>query len=95
MLAVDVVGQVGPGGHFLKQRHTMQFLTQEHFLPRLANRQTREKWLEGGGKNMADKAHESVEKILAEHKPDPLPPAAEAELERIVREVEAREAKRG
>jgi hypothetical protein len=44
---------------------------------------------------MADKAHETVEKILAEHSPDPLPPAAEAELERIVREVEAREAKRG
>jgi hypothetical protein len=44
---------------------------------------------------MADKAHETMEKILAEHKPDPLPPSAEAELERIVREVEAREAKRG
>jgi trimethylamine--corrinoid protein Co-methyltransferase len=94
-LAVDVVNQVGPGGHFLKARHTMQFLTREHFLPRLANRQTREKWLEGGGKDMADRAHESVEKILAEHKPEPLPAAAEAELERIVREVEAREAKRG
>jgi trimethylamine--corrinoid protein Co-methyltransferase len=94
-LAVEVVGQVGPGGHFLKQRHTMQFLQQEHFLPKLANRQTREKWLEGGGKNMADKARESVQKILAEHKPDPLPAAAEAELERIVREVEAREAERG
>jgi trimethylamine--corrinoid protein Co-methyltransferase len=94
-LAVEVVNQVGPGGHFLKQRHTMQFLQQEHFLPRLANRQTREKWLEGGGKSMADRAHESVEKILSEHKPDPLPAAAEAELERIVREVEAREAKRG
>ena len=94
-LAVDVVNQVGPGGHFLKQRHTMQFLTGEHFLPKLANRQTREKWLESGGKNMADKARESVEKILAEHKPDPLPPTAEAELVRIVREVEAREAKRG
>jgi trimethylamine--corrinoid protein Co-methyltransferase len=94
-LAVDVVNQVGPGGHFLKARHTMQFLTGEHFLPKLANRQTREKWLESGGKSMADKAHETMEKILAEHKPDPLPPSAEAELERIVREVEAREAKRG
>jgi trimethylamine--corrinoid protein Co-methyltransferase len=94
-LAVEVVNQVGPGGHFLKARHTMQFLTREHFLPKLASRQTREKWLESGGKNMADKAHESVQKILAEHKPDPLPAAAEAELERIVREVEAREAKRG
>jgi trimethylamine--corrinoid protein Co-methyltransferase len=94
-LAVEVVNQVGPGGHFLKARHTMQFLTEEHFLPKLANRQTREKWLEAGGRSMADKAHETVARILAVHKPDPLPAGAEAELERIVREVEAREAKRG
>jgi len=97
-LAVEVIGAVGPGGHFLKQRHTMQFLGKEHFLPRLANRQTREKWLETGSRTMADKARELTEKILAEHKPLPLPAAAEAELERIVREVEARvsrEAKKG
>jgi trimethylamine--corrinoid protein Co-methyltransferase len=94
-LAVKVIDQVGPGGHFLKQRHTLQYLTGEHFLPRLASRQTREKWLEGGARSMADRAHETVEKLLAEHKPEPLPASAEAELERIVREVEAREAKRG
>jgi trimethylamine--corrinoid protein Co-methyltransferase len=92
-LAVDVIARVGPGGHFLKQRHTLRFLGKEHFLPHLADRQTREKWLEGGGKTMADQAHELSQKILAEHRPDPLPAAAEAELERIVREVEAREAR--
>jgi trimethylamine--corrinoid protein Co-methyltransferase len=94
-LAVELIGKVGPGGHFLKQRHTLQFLSGEHFLPRLASRQTREKWLEGGAKSMADRAYETVEKLLAEHKVQPLPAASEAELERIVREVEAREAKRG
>jgi len=42
---------------------------------------------------MVDKAHETVEKILAEHQPDPLPDGVQAELERIVREVEQRESK--
>jgi len=91
-LAVDVAARVGPGGHYLKQRHTMQFIKEEHFLPLLANRQTRDKWEETGSKSMADKAHEKVQQILAEHHPDQLPDNAEAELLRIVREVEQREA---
>ncbi|MBN1836725.1 MAG: trimethylamine methyltransferase family protein, partial [Spirochaetales bacterium] len=93
-LATGVVAQVGPGGHFLKQKHTMQFVQPEHFLPRLANRQTRERWLDAGAKSMVDRAREEVERILAEHQVEPLPAQVEAELERIVREVEAREAKR-
>jgi len=87
-LALDVIDRVGPGGHYLGQRHTMQFLQREQFIPRLSDRQTREKWAEAGGKSMADRAHERVAQILAEHQPDPLPTAVEAELERIVREVE-------
>ena len=35
-LATDVIHKVGPGGHFLGQRHTMQFVEGEHFLPPLA-----------------------------------------------------------
>jgi trimethylamine--corrinoid protein Co-methyltransferase len=90
-LAVDVVDQVGPGGHFLSQRHTMQFLEKEHFLPSLSDRQTRERWEEAGSEGVADRAHREVAQILAEHQVTPLPDNVEAELERIVREVEARE----
>jgi len=93
-LATGIVAQVGPGGHFLKQRHTMQFVQSEHFLPKLASRQTRERWMDGGAKTMVDRAREEVLRILAEHRVEPLPPEVEAELERIVREVEAREAGR-
>ncbi len=92
-LALNVIDAVGPGGHYLGQRHTMQFLEDEHFIPSLSDRQTREKWAEAGGKGMADRAHERVERILAEHQVDPLGSDVEAELERIVRQVEAREVK--
>ncbi len=92
-LALGVIDAVGPGGHFLGQRHTMQFLKGEQFIPLLSDRQTREKWEEAGGKGMAERAHERVEQILAEHQVDPLDADVEAELERIVREVEEREAK--
>lgn len=90
-LAVDVIDEVGPGGHFLKQKHTMQFLQSEHFLPLLASRQTRERWQQTGSRTMADKAHERVDRLLADHEVEPLSDKEQSELERIVREVEQRE----
>lgn len=93
-LALDVIDRVGPGGHYLGQRHTMQFLEQEQFIPWLSDRQTREKWDEAGAKGVVERAHERVEQILAEHQVDSLDAGVEAELERIVRGVEEREAKK-
>jgi trimethylamine--corrinoid protein Co-methyltransferase len=92
-LALSVIDRVGPGGHYLGQRHTMQFLQREQFIPSLSDRLTREKWEELGAKEMAEQAHEKVEQILAEHQVLPLDASVEAELERIVREVAEREAK--
>jgi trimethylamine--corrinoid protein Co-methyltransferase len=93
-LAVDVTGKVGPGGHYLKERHTLQFIEQEHFMPLLADRQTRERWESAGSRSMVDKAAEKVQDILHNHKVDPLSSEQDAELERIAREVEIRESKR-
>ncbi len=93
-LGVHVAQAVGPGGHYLNQRHTMEFIRQEHFMPQLADRQIRERWEASGKKNMVAKAQETVAKILAEHEVAPLPDGVEEELKRIVREVEEREEKR-
>jgi trimethylamine--corrinoid protein Co-methyltransferase len=93
-LATGVIDSVGPGGHFLGQRHTMQFVESEHFLPLLSDRRTRDLWTQAGGKGMADLAHERVQQILAEHEVEPLDGDVETELERIVREVEERESNR-
>jgi trimethylamine--corrinoid protein Co-methyltransferase len=92
-LAKGVIHTVGPGGHFLKQRHTMQFLRAEHFLPLLASRQTRERWEQAGSRSMVDQAQGRAEQLLAEHTVEALPASMEAELERIIRDVEKREAK--
>ena len=93
-LGVQLAQTVGPGGHYLNQRHTMQFIRQEQFMPLLADRQIRERWEAAGEKNMVAKAHDTVEQILAEHHVDPLPEGTEEELKRIVREIEKREEKR-
>jgi len=89
-LAVDLVDKVGPGGHFLSQKHTMKYLKQEHFLPKLSDRDSYEVWTEKGKRSIYERAKERVKKILAEHQPLPLDAAVEKELVAIVQDVEKR-----
>lgn len=93
-LALDVIHKVGPGGHFLGQRHTMQFLRKEHYLPQISPRQTRDQWVESGSQTTVELAYEKAQSILSDHKVEPLDPNVEAELERIVEEVDTRERKK-
>ncbi len=87
-LAVDIIDKVGPGGHFLNQKHTMKYLKQEHFLPKLSDRDSYEVWTEKGKRSIHEKAKDRVKKILAEHEPLPLDSAVEKELLAIIKEVE-------
>jgi len=89
-MGVDVIDKVGPGGHFLNQKHTMKHLREEHFLPKLTDRDSHELWVEKGKRAIHERAREEVKRILAEHKPLPLEPDVEKELLGIVREVEKR-----
>ncbi len=90
-LAVSVIESVGPGGNYLGERHTMDYLLKEQYMPSFSDRQTREDWLiRSDGKSGWERAKDEVRRILAEHNPPTLDSNVEAELERIVKEVEAR-----
>jgi trimethylamine--corrinoid protein Co-methyltransferase len=90
-LALDIIDRVGPGGHFLNQKHTMKYLKEEHFLPKLTDRDSHELWIEKGKRAIHERARDEVKRILAEHKPLGLDSAVEKELWGIVKEVEKRE----
>ena len=90
-IGLDIIHKVGPGGHFLNQKHTMKHLREEHFLPKLSDRDSHESWVEKGKKAVHEKAREHVKQILAEHKPASLDPAVEGALMDIVRDIERRE----
>ncbi|MEM2990811.1 MAG: trimethylamine methyltransferase family protein [Halobacteria archaeon] len=92
-LALDVIGKVGPGGHFLGQKHTIEYLMKEHFIPKLSNRQSREEWEKAGAKDLWEVAKEEVRKILKEYEPIPLEKEIDEELQRFLKEVERRELK--
>jgi trimethylamine--corrinoid protein Co-methyltransferase len=85
-LALDAVKAVGPGGHFLGQKHTRKHM-RELFLPQFMDRRPYSEWEEkkdGAG----DWALAKARRILAEHQPDPLDEKVSKEMDRIIKSVE-------
>jgi len=71
-LALDLIDEVGPDGQYLDNPHTMKHF-RERWYPKLFDRSNYDGWRKKGGKNLGERATVEVEKILAEHKPEPLP----------------------
>ncbi len=88
-LALDVIKQVGPGGNFLLEKHTLDFFRQEHWQPGIFNRKNLSNWIKDGQRKTDDKLLEKARDILAAHKPEPLAPEIKKELDRIWEDVSA------
>jgi trimethylamine--corrinoid protein Co-methyltransferase len=86
-LAVDVIREVGYGGSYLDQDHTVQHFRGELFFPKLFTRQTIDQWVQAGSKMIHEVAHQRVLEILDKAGPVELAPGADAELERALREA--------
>ena len=86
-LALDVIREVGHGGSFLQQDHTIRYFRQEMFFPELFRRQTMDQWMEAGGKIAHEVADDRIQEILAEAGPVTLPPSADEALGRVSREA--------
>jgi trimethylamine--corrinoid protein Co-methyltransferase len=84
-LALDLIEEVGPGGHYLSKLHTVKRVKAEHFFPKLLIRQRWESW--ASSKKMLEQARENVEKLLEEHEPEPLDPDVERELARYLEKL--------
>ena len=78
-LALDTVHAVGPGGHFLGQRHT-----REHFRQSLVRGITHQLGEDGKYREPRDVAIEKVNWIRQNHHPEPLEPEKQAELKHIL-----------
>jgi len=87
-LAVDLIKKVGPGGSYLAERHTMQWLNKEHFITDITDRRTSDKWEADGRKSVVERAREKVTKILKEHKVAPVPPEVASEFDSIVKQAD-------
>ena len=82
-LAVGAIGEVGPGGNFLAEDHTLAHMRQL-WRPRLFDRGTWEDWEAAGRPEPRARARDRVRALLASHEVPPLPEGMPAELDRIV-----------
>jgi trimethylamine--corrinoid protein Co-methyltransferase len=85
-LARGIIEEVGPGGHFLQQDHTLHHFRKELWMPTLLNRQHYDVWQQAGAKDMAQRVHDRVRELYESHTVPSLPDRTLAALERLVQE---------
>ncbi len=88
LMGTELIKEVGIGGHFLNQRHTMNHLRQEQVQTNLFDRRIRGAWEKRGGKSLDKVANEQAKKILESHKPMPLQDGLKDEFKKIIASFE-------
>ncbi len=83
-LGLEVIEEVGPRGGFMDQEHTAMHFRKELWFPELLDRQFYDAWLNGGAKTMAQRCREEKERLLREHRPEPLPEEVDREIKRLL-----------
>ena len=81
-----MIEQVGPGGNFISEKHTMDHFRDQMYFSKWLNRHNYDNWLAEGGKSFGQKANTAVKEILAAHRA----PALQPEQEKEIRQVAAR-----
>lgn len=84
-IALDLIDKVGPGGDFLREKHTARHARKgEQYTPKLSNRDTWEKWTVKGKKDIAEVAGEKARSILDNSGPLDMRASTKKDLDRIV-----------
>jgi trimethylamine--corrinoid protein Co-methyltransferase len=87
-LARELVEKVGPGGHYLQEKHTVRHMRDELWMPQLLTRQHRDIWRQEGAKDMAQRVGERVRELVESHQVPPLSNAILTALETLKRKGE-------
>jgi len=88
-LARDVIGRVGPGGHFLQEDHTYDHFRHELWMPTLLDRQSYNDWQQSGAQTMEQRIRQKVTQIVEEHQAPSLPDKTVDALSRLKQQGEA------
>jgi trimethylamine--corrinoid protein Co-methyltransferase len=71
-LAYDIIANVGPGGNYLMEMHTVKRCRKEFWKPELCDRAGLEAWTQGGQPDAVDRARARWHRLVAEHEDPPL-----------------------
>jgi trimethylamine--corrinoid protein Co-methyltransferase len=87
-LAVDLIKKVGAGGHYLGEKHTIDWFKNELYIPSdLVDRQDMKAWKTQGSKDAFKRATGIAQEILRDHKPEPLPTDIEKDLGEVAKRI--------
>lgn len=84
-LALDITEDVGPGGHFLEQPHTLEHFRETLVPPYVLDRDGYDQWKAGGGKGYGARARDLARELVNEHRPDPMDDAVDSRLRELAR----------
>jgi trimethylamine--corrinoid protein Co-methyltransferase len=86
-LALDLIDELGPDGQFLGTEHTMAHF-RERWYPEVFERGNFDQWQAKGGQSLGERAVAHVERILAEHRPEPLSKEIAQKVKEVVQRAE-------
>ena len=79
-LALDLIAEVGPGGIFADQRHTLKRMRTEAVLPEIADRRPRDQWAAAGSRDAHSRALARANEILDRDNPAVFSPEVDAAI---------------
>jgi trimethylamine--corrinoid protein Co-methyltransferase len=85
-LAYDMIAQVGPGGNYLMETHTLKRCRTEFWQPAVCSREGIEPWMDAGRPDAVTRARKRWQKLLAEHEDPPLDETVARQLLKYVEE---------
>ena len=83
-LAYEVVANVGPGGNYLMEMHTVKRCRKEFWKPDLCDRAGLEAWMQGGRQDAVMRANQRWKALVAEHEDPPLDGMIKRQLDEYV-----------
>ncbi len=89
-LAVGVINDVGPNGHYLREPHTRRYYKTEFWYPNLCDRRNFEEWDDLGRTTMRERVIARTHEMLATHQPSPIKPETEQAITDVLAAAEAR-----
>lgn len=83
-LGLDVINEVGPGGHFLDKDHTLVHFREELYQPALSNRDDFDSWYAKGSPQSMESANKKYKEILESYEVPELPADVDKDLLKFI-----------
>ena len=86
-LAIDIIKEVGPGGHFLDKDHTFDHFRTEFYQPQLSNRDDFVSWQTKGSPQSMETANKKYKDILETYEAPELPADVDKDLLKFIEKL--------